>query len=117
MEELDVQKITELNNPPIIGETYLVPCLFSQTEKGRAIPVMGDFHEDAEIGFFDEHVHPDFRFFNDREFGFVVKKVICDGESLHSLVYPFFIRSVRTDFLYGKCGSALEKSQKFQLMF
>ena len=84
-----MQKITELTHPPIIGETYLVPCLFSQIEKGRSIPVMGDFHEDAEIGFFDEHVHPDFRFFDNREFGMVINRVIRDGESLHSLVYPF----------------------------
>lgn len=84
-----MQKITELQHPPIIGEVYLVPCLFSQAEKGRAIPVMADFHEDAEIGFFDEHIHPDFRFFNNHEFGMVINKVISDGESINSLVYPF----------------------------
>ncbi len=84
-----MQKITDLKHPPIIGNTYLVPCLFSQTEKGRAIPVIGNFHEDSEIGFFNEHIHPDFRFFDDREFGFVVKKVIRDGQPLHSLVYPY----------------------------
>lgn len=83
-----MQRITELQYPPIAGEAYLVPCLFSQIEKGRSIPVMGDFHEDAEIGFFDEHVHPDFRFFNNREFGMIINRVIRDGESLHSLVYP-----------------------------
>lgn len=84
-----MQKITELNQPPIIGEVYVVPCLFSVRKKGRAIPIMGDFHEDVEIGFFDEHVHPDFRFFDNREFEMVVKKTILDGESIHSLVYPF----------------------------
>jgi hypothetical protein len=84
-----VQKITELTYPPIIGEFYLVPCLFSQIEKGRSIPVIADFHEDAEIGFFDEHIHPDFRFFNNYEFRMVINRVIRDGESLHSLVYPF----------------------------
>lgn len=50
-----MQKITEIAHPPVIGETYLVPC--SKRAGGRLIPVMSGFHDDGEIGFFVEHVH------------------------------------------------------------
>lgn len=84
-----MQRITELRNPPIIGEVYFVPCLKFAPSHWicNFMPVMADFHDDKEIGFDVEHIHPDYRFFSHEQYRKAIETVIADGESLHSLAY------------------------------
>lgn len=69
-----VKKITELDEPPAIGESYLVPCVESVAatwtdNRNQIVPIFGDFHWDLEIiQFPEEHVHIDFRFVSRSEF-------------------------------------------------
>jgi len=84
-----MQRITELTSPPTIGETYLVLCLRFAPLHGYAnfMPVIADFHDDKEIDFHVEHIHPDYRFFTHEQYQKAIETVIADGESLHSLAY------------------------------
>lgn len=53
---------------PVIGRTYLVPCVqgSSQFVRNPWFPVLGTAHEDREIiGFPDVHFHYDFRFISE----------------------------------------------------
>ncbi|WP_055076768.1 Rieske 2Fe-2S domain-containing protein [Pseudanabaena sp. 'Roaring Creek'] len=65
-----MQKITELNEPPIVNAFYLVPCIligdrkFEGFKKGEYCPVLLPWHNDADIGLKEGHYHYDFRFIN-----------------------------------------------------
>lgn len=55
-----LQKISEVENP-VVGKFYLVPhCVGGST--GFLWPVIGPWHEDADIGVEKYHFHYDFRF-------------------------------------------------------
>jgi hypothetical protein len=82
-----VQKITELNHPPIVGETYLVPCVIFPDSTLEKYPVIGDFHDDKEIGFPLAHIHPDYRFFTEDQFQKAFKYATKSGKSLALLAY------------------------------
>lgn len=65
----DLQRVNELTAPPIVGQTYLVPCV--KIRNGHGIddmppgwwPTIGPEHEDAEIiKFTSRHIHLDGRF-------------------------------------------------------
>lgn len=62
-----MQKIDELDKPPVVGRFYLVPCfrlavLFDE----EWIPVHGSAHDDPEIGVLVLHRHVDARFVSKR---------------------------------------------------
>lgn len=50
-----IEKVDELKYPPIIGETYLVPCI-------NRTPVINHPHSDCENGQSEIHYHVDVRF-------------------------------------------------------
>lgn len=52
--------IDSLTTPPVVGETYLVPCLRSLT--GRLLPIIGPLHADPELQVPRAHGHLDLRF-------------------------------------------------------
>jgi hypothetical protein len=48
-----VQRINDLMEPPVVGETYLVPCIDIENwdyTPLKNIPVMGTIHSDPELG-------------------------------------------------------------------
>lgn len=62
-----MEKSTELTQPPVIGQTYLVPVIMISGENfwddEIVIPVLGDYHNDADIiGLSEDHFHVDWRF-------------------------------------------------------
>lgn len=87
---MKLQRITELDGPPVIGEAYLVPTViypwtpgFTRQQRrrfprtpgesfalqGQAWPVLGGLHEDRDhLGFPDLHYHVDPRFLRPSEF-------------------------------------------------
>src|SRR6476469_4725396 len=69
---MQIPKITDLTEPPVVGELYLVPCVrvgAANFWTRRYVPILGEFHWDKEIiNFPEEHVHIDFRFLNNHEF-------------------------------------------------
>jgi len=57
-----VKRVDELTESPVIGRTYLVPCVFDVVSE-HWIPVRGPLHDDREIiGFAAKHWHRDTRF-------------------------------------------------------
>lgn len=60
-----VLKLKDLVSSPVVGETYLVPCVHVDGYDQFA-PVIGDAHSDGEIGFDYEHIHVDFRFVEEK---------------------------------------------------
>jgi hypothetical protein len=64
-----LQKIEDVENPQV-GKFYLVPCVerFLSLGGGRFWPVIGTWHEDADIGVENHHYHYDWRFFSDKDF-------------------------------------------------
>jgi hypothetical protein len=67
-----MQNIEDLTTEPIVGETYMVPCVYGTSSKtGVArcwMPITGPMHSDAEyIGFEPLHFHYDHRFTPDDE--------------------------------------------------
>jgi hypothetical protein len=62
-----VQKIEDVKLP-LVGKFYLVPCVErhpKQTIRIDFLPVIGDWHEDKDIGTPQYHYHYDVRFFPD----------------------------------------------------
>jgi hypothetical protein len=62
-----VQRINDLMEPPVVGETYLVPCIDIENwdyTPLKNIPVMGTIHSDPELGVNADipHIHLDQRF-------------------------------------------------------
>ena len=62
-----IENITELKTQPIIGQYYMVPCIWitgrmNRRGGGEWIPVVGNKHNDPEIDINREHWHPDPRF-------------------------------------------------------
>lgn len=78
-----IQRVTELTEPPVIGQRYLVPTVLypwapgaTKAERARRFdiparpwPVLGNRHEDREhLGFPWMHYHVDSRFVTEREY-------------------------------------------------
>lgn len=63
-----MKNIEELNNPPIIGMYYLVPCIIYDTisDEGKkhlyVYPIINNLHSDVDSGQEHEHYHLDYRF-------------------------------------------------------
>lgn len=49
---------------PVVGETYLVPCV---EQLDDWVPILGDIHTDIELGVIKEHYHYDIRFLDDEQ--------------------------------------------------
>lgn len=71
-----MQRVDEMTEPPIVGQTYLVPCVYGTTDKRDDperycwLPIIGPPHSDKEyIGFEPVHFHYDHRFLSPRERG------------------------------------------------
>lgn len=67
---MTIQKIEDVKNPQV-GRFYLVPCVEfypSVISKKQMLPVIGPWHEDADIGFEPHHFHYDVRFCSDKIF-------------------------------------------------
>ena len=71
-DNMPTPKVDELESPPVIGKSYLVKCIWGDTEGGdsRWLPIFGDPHVDdldAANGDRDvagvPHIHYDLRFF------------------------------------------------------
>lgn len=61
-----MEKVTELQEPPVVGRFYLVSCLPHQIEeKTIMVPVFPHVHQDRELGTPRNHVHYDWRFIAD----------------------------------------------------
>jgi hypothetical protein len=52
---------------PVVGKFYLVPCVFVALLK-KWWPVIGPWHEDADLGVESFHFHYDVRFLAERDF-------------------------------------------------
>ena len=61
---MKLQRVTDLTEPPIVGQYYLVPTVRGVWyNKIRWWPVLGDKHEDAKFfNFKEQHYHLDRRF-------------------------------------------------------
>lgn len=62
---MDPQRLDELNSPPVIGRTYLVPHVQVWGRdwfNGQWVPVRGPVHTDPELGASKAHLHYDERF-------------------------------------------------------
>ncbi len=59
-------RIDTLTTPPVVGETYLVPCIIPI---GRVEwwPTLGGVHADPELGVPSDHQHYDVRFLSERQ--------------------------------------------------
>ena len=69
-----VPRVEDLTRPPIIGETYMVPCIWGTslkvrlTERFKWLPIIGPRHNDAEYIKFDKfHYHFDHQFLSDED--------------------------------------------------
>jgi hypothetical protein len=63
-EELEFEDIRTLNHPPVVGQTYLVPCVEYRVDLDKTVimPVMGEKHEDEKYFNTSMHLHKDIRF-------------------------------------------------------
>lgn len=61
-----LQRVDEMNEAPIVGRMYLVPCLLWGNQWR---PVVGGKHTDADLGVPEVHIHFDLRFTSKRELG------------------------------------------------
>lgn len=74
-----LQKVSELKEPPIVREVYLVTCVLWNYEW---LPVIGSHHHDKEIGIYFEHYHKDLRFLPSWDFSYGKPKAFEFGRSL-----------------------------------
>ncbi len=62
-----MKRVDELETAPVVGKFYLVPCVIEVLDNGKSrgyLPVINNWHEDADIiGFKPHHYHYDVRFF------------------------------------------------------
>lgn len=65
-----LQRVEELQDPPIVGRMYLVRCVWwTAPARPRWMPVIGHLHEDADLGVPTTHLHYDLRFLPQRVLG------------------------------------------------
>lgn len=67
-----MERLVELTSPPVVGETYLVPCVEARLRDHMTgvftqpweLPVFGTIHRDPELGYYAglDHLHLDQRF-------------------------------------------------------
>lgn len=70
---VSVLRVEDLTSPPVIGETYLVPCIWGSAlthprpSSFEWIPITGPRHSDSDyIGFNPMHFHFDHQFLSER---------------------------------------------------
>ena len=61
-------KISDVSDP-VVGNSYLVPCIKYDTPIRQWWPVIGEWHEDADLGLPVWHFHFDFRFLEIEGYG------------------------------------------------
>jgi hypothetical protein len=71
---MSLQKVDELDTPPILGKYYLVPTIRAF---GSWIPIVGNAHDDVELGIKQAHFHKDTRFLSVRKHKAVLRDVGC----------------------------------------
>lgn len=59
-------RVDTLTTPPVVGETYLVPCIIP-IGRMEWWPIWHPAHSDPELGTPTEHQHYDVRFLSDRQ--------------------------------------------------
>ena len=65
-----LQLVDDLDAPPIVGRMYLVRCvLWTDASPPRWMPLLGQEHEDADLGVPCPHRHYDLRFVQARDLG------------------------------------------------
>lgn len=71
---MTLQRVEDLTEPPVIGETYMVPCIWGTSYKSynpsrfKWLPILGPRHSDAEyIKFEPLHYHFDHQFLTDAD--------------------------------------------------
>ncbi len=106
---LDIQ---DVKGAPVVGETYVVPCVVAQVGErpARAVPIWGELHSDAELGVPQKHFHVDHRFLNDEEFNFWFPK--GHGLATDSMIYATFLKE---DQLLSTPFSEVRVCQREQL--
>jgi hypothetical protein len=69
--------VTELTEPPVVGQFYLVPCVLYWWSGRRAWwPVIGPKHDDVEhLNFAQPHYHLDRRFLPERMFSDAASRI------------------------------------------
>ena len=109
-----MKRITEVESPTL-GEKYLVPCFYNESNKwlkDQWIPILyADFsHSDPSLGLSSHHYHFDTRFISGANLNLNIKDGIChasaivqevwhDGESLQDLIdYEYVTWRSRTCF-------------------
>jgi hypothetical protein len=90
-----MEKIWQMTTPPVVGKTYLVPCVrvnHLKTDKVIEVPVFDSFHEDPEIDpEIGWHYHVDHRFMSPAFFEFVfdhpfaLHRIRVIKEKMHSI--------------------------------
>src|SRR5579859_1364238 len=91
---MSLQKIEDVESP-VVGRFYLVPCVYfklEQTFGEHWNPVIGDWHEDADIGVSRYHFHYDVRFFGKRrwELGAPYRRYYAKPEAHMARVFAAF---------------------------
>lgn len=87
-----MQRVTELDHPPVPGKHYLVPCIRLKDDRNW-LPILEPLHDDVEIILFPEpHWHYDWRFW--------IPDVI------EELFFPFCFA---TDDLTDLCGQVARR--------
>lgn len=65
---MSIPRLLDLKEPPMVGETYLVPVCNVNGLARATMPVLGHEHNDVDIGQPDmNHIHLDVRFVSDEE--------------------------------------------------
>lgn len=57
-----IPKIEDVEKP-VVGSFYMVPCVYRGLWRPKYWPVIGPWHEDADLGVPNHHFHYDVRFF------------------------------------------------------
>lgn len=61
------------NKQQIVGKSYLIPMIF---HKRAFWPIVGPWHEDADIGFSKHHFHFDIRFLTDTQYKILSRRSV-----------------------------------------
>jgi len=103
-----MQKVEDLKSEPVVGKYYLVRCVLSTDEFPEHLkgwrPVIGEKHEDKEIGVEFEHYHYDVRFFYEWQLGSYYKRDATKEAATLISVYSTKKRQSEIEYRRRRCN-------------